>query len=197
MNRILAFAGSTRTHSFNKRILHTAVFGAREAGAEVTLIDLRDYTMPIYDGDLEEKKGIPDNAKKLKDLFKNHHALLLALPEYNSSMSGVFKNAIDWVSRKEKGEEELECFIGKVAALISASPGQLGGMRGLVHARSMLENIHVIVMPEQVCVPRANEAFDEYGNLKNEKLKKSIEKIGSSLVDLTLRVRGFHHLSLS
>lgn len=192
MNRIIAFAGSTRKNSFNKKILKTAIYGAREAGALVTTIDLRDYIMPLYDGDLEEKNGLPDNAKKLKDLFKNHHALLLALPEYNSSMSGVFKNTIDWISRKEKGEVELECFVGKVAALISASPGGLGGLRGLAHARSMLENIHVIVMPDQVCVSRAHEALDEDGNLKDEKLKKSIEKIGSNLVDLTLRVRGFH-----
>lgn len=192
MNRIIAFAGSTRTGSFNKKILRTAVFGAREAGGEVTEIDLRDYPMPVYDGDLEQKYGVPENAKKLKALFKTHHALLMALPEYNSSISGVFKNTIDWISREEPGEEPLECFAGKVAALISASPGSLGGMRGLIHARSMLENIHVIVMPDQICVSKAHEAFDEDGNLKNDKIKKSIEKIGSNLVDLTLRVRGFH-----
>lgn len=192
MNKIIAFAGSTRTDSYNKKILQTAVFGAREAGAEVTVIDLRDYPMPIYDGDLEEKEGIPENGRKLKELFNNHHALLLALPEYNSSLSGVFKNTIDWVSRTAKGETELQSFVGKVAGLISASPGGLGGLRGLVHARAMLENIHVLVMPDQVCVSRAAEAFDEFGNLKNEKQKKSIEKIGANLVDLTMRVRGFH-----
>lgn len=192
MNRILAFAGSTRTDSFNKKILKTAVYGAREAGADVTVIDLRDFSMPLYDGDLEAKLGIPENGKKLKDLFNSHHALLLALPEYNSSMSGVFKNSIDWVSRSAPGEDPLECFVGKVAGLISASPGSLGGMRGLVHVRAMLENIHVLVMPEQVCVSKAEEAFDENGNLKNEKIKKSIEKVGANLVDLTLRVRGLH-----
>ncbi|MFA6237603.1 MAG: NAD(P)H-dependent oxidoreductase [Bacteriovorax sp.] len=192
MNRILAFAGSTRTGSYNKKILKTAIFGAREAGAEVTEIDLREFPMPIYDGDLEASEGIPENGKKLRDLFRSHHALLLALPEYNSSMSGVFKNIIDWVSRPEKAEPELQCFVGKVAGLISASPGRLGGLRGLVHARAMLENIHVLVMPDQVCVSKAVEAFDDEGNLKDEKLKKSIEKLGANLVDLTLRVRGFH-----
>lgn len=192
MNRIIAFAGSTRTGSYNKNILKTAVFGAREAGAEVSVIDLKDYPMPLYDGDLEEKEGIPENGKKLKELFNTHHALLLALPEYNSSMTGVFKNTIDWVSRTEKGEIPLQCFVGKVAGLISASIGGYGGMRGLVHARAMLENINVLVMPDQVCVSRATEAFDEYGNLKDEKLKKSIEKLGANLVDLTLRVRGYH-----
>lgn len=192
MNRIIAFAGSTRIDSYNKKILKMAVYGAREAGAEVSVIDLRDYTMPIYDGDLEEKEGIPENGKKLKELFNSHHGLLLALPEYNSSLSGVFKNTIDWISRTDKGEIPLQSFIGKVAGLISASTGVYGGMRGLVHARAMLENIHVIVMPDQICVPRANEALDEYGNLKDEKLKKSIEKLGANLVDLTLRTRGFH-----
>lgn len=192
MNRILAFAGSTRTDSFNKKILKSAVYGAREAGADVTVIDLRDFPMPLYDGDLEASSGIPEYGKKLKELFNSHHALLLALPEYNSSMSGVFKNSIDWVSRSAPGEGSLECFVGKVAGLISASPGSLGGMRGLVHVRAMLENIHVLVMPEQVCVSKAEEAFDEHGNLKNEKIKKSIEKVGANLVDLTLRVRGLH-----
>lgn len=192
MNKIIAFAGSTRTESYNKKLLKVAVFGAREAGAIVTVIDLRDYPLPVYDGDLEAKEGIPGNAKKLKEMFNTHHALLLALPEYNSSMSGVFKNTIDWISRQEKGEIPLQCFVGKVAGLMSTSIGQLGGLRGLVHARAMLENINVLVMPEQVCVPKAGDAFDEYGNLKNDTIKKSVEKLGADLVDLTLRVRGFH-----
>lgn len=193
MIKILAFAGSTRTESYNKKLLKIAVFGAREAGAEVTVIDLHDYPLPFYDGDLEKKEGYPHNAKKLQELFLENHGLLLALPEYNSSMSAVFKNTIDWVSRSEKGDGTLHAFNGKVAGLVSASPGSLGGMRGLIHVRSMLENINVIVMPEQVCVGKAAEAFDEYGNLKNEIQKKSIEKLGSNLVDLTLRVRGFQN----
>ena len=192
MNKLIAFAGSTRVESYNKKILKSAIFGAREAGAEVTVVDLRDYPLPLYDQDLEEKVGIPNNGKKLKELFNSHHALLLALPEYNSSMSGVFKNTIDWISRAEKNEKPLQSFIGKVACLMSASNGNLGGIRGLIPARAMLENINVLVMPDQICVPRAKEAFDEYGILKNEALKKSIEKLGADLVDLTLRVRGFH-----
>lgn len=191
MIKILAFAGSTRIDSYNKKILSIAVFGAREAGAEVSVVDLRDYPLPLYDGDYEESEGIPNNAKKLKMIFSDHHGLLLALPEYNSSMSGVFKNTIDWVSRPDKDEVELHCFNGKVAALMSASTGSLGGLRGLVHARSMLENINVIVMPDQVSVPRAEEAFDEYNNLKNEIYSKSLTKLGANLVNLTLRVKGY------
>ncbi|MDO9180950.1 MAG: NAD(P)H-dependent oxidoreductase [Bacteriovorax sp.] len=192
MNKIIALAGSTRTESYNKKILKVGIYGAREAGAEVTVIDLRDYPMPLYDGDLEEKEGIPDNAKKLKEIFKLNHGLLLALPEYNSSFSGVFKNTIDWVSRQVAGESPLECFSGKVAALMSASPGGLGGIRGLVHARAMLENIEVIVMPEQICVGKVADILDDDGNLKDEKIKKSIEKLGVNLVDFTLRVKGFY-----
>ena len=196
MNKIIALAGSTRTDSFNKKILKPAIFGAREAGAEVTVIDLRDYPLPLYDGDIESREGIPANAKSLKALFNSNHALLLALPEYNSSLSGVFKNVIDWISRQEKDEAPLQCFFGKVAALISASPGSLGGIRGLTHARSMLENINVLVMTEQICVPKAANAFDEFGNLKNLETKKNLEQLGADLVDLTLRVRGFHSHSI-
>lgn len=191
MIKILAFAGSTRKDSYNKKILKVAVYGARDAGAIVTEIDLRDFPLPLYDADLEHSEGIPKNGKKLKELFSENHGLLLALPEYNGSMSGVFKNAIDWVSREEKGEAALHCFSGKVAGLMSASSGPLGGLRGLIHARSMLENINIIVMPEQVCVGKTSEAFDKDGSFKNDLLEKSVEKLGANLVDLTLRVRGF------
>lgn len=192
MNKIIAFSGSIRTDSYNKKMLKAAVLGARDAGAEVTVIDLRDFPLPLYDGDLEIHEGIPENGKKLKELFKEQHAFLLALPEYNSSMSGVFKNTIDWISRPTNDEGELECFIGKVAGLMSTSTGKLGGLRGLIHVRAMLENIHVLVMTEQISIPFADKAFDEYGNFKDEMAKKSVEKLGADLVDLTLRVRGFH-----
>ncbi len=134
--KILAFAGSTRSASFNKRLARIAAEGARKAGADVTFIDLRDYPMPLYDGDLEDKEGLPANAKKLKEIFLAHKGLLIASPEYNSSMPGVLKNTIDWVSRvSDPKEVPLACFDGKVATLMSASPGALGGLRGLVHLR--------------------------------------------------------------
>ncbi len=191
MIKILAFAGSTREESFNKKLLKTAVYGARDAGAEVTVIDLKDYHLPIFDEDFELKNGLPRNAQELKTFFISHHGLMMALPEYNSSMSGVFKNVIDWVSRSENGEPPLHCFVGKVAGLMSASPGYLGGMRGLIHTRSMLENLNVLVMPEQVSISNAHEAFDEFGNLINEVQKKSIEKLGANIVDLALRYKGY------
>ena len=138
--KILAFAGSTREGSYNKKLVKIAAAAARAAGAEVTVVDLRDLPMPLFDQDLETHEGLPAHARRLKELFLAHQGLLLSCPEYNSSMSGVFKNAIDWVSRPAPGETPLGCFMGKVAALMSASPGALGGLRGLVHVRAMLGN---------------------------------------------------------
>src|SRR5690348_4723633 len=138
MPRILAFAGSTSRDSFNKRLVPIAAKGARDAGAEVTLIDLKDFPLPLFDQDLEAEQGMPDNGTKLKKLFIDHDGLLIASPEYNSSITGVLKNAIDWVSRPAPGEPPLVAFTGKVSVLMSASPGALGGLRGLVHVRSIL-----------------------------------------------------------
>src|SRR5262249_29719722 len=104
--RILAFAGSTRRDSFNKKLAGIAADGARAAGAEVTFIDLRDYPLPLYDGDLEAEKGLPEQAQRLKKLFLDHDGLLISSPEYNSSISGVLKNTIDWVSRPVPGEPD-------------------------------------------------------------------------------------------
>ena len=181
MVRILAFAGSTRTDSFNKKLIRIAVKGAQAAGAEVTLIDLRDLPMPLYDGDLEAKEGIPPNGRKFKELLLAHQGLILSCPEYNSSISGVLKNAIDWASREAPGETPLACFRGKTAALMSASPGGLGGLRGLVHVRSILGNIGVLLLPDQVAVPKAHEAFQPDGSLKDPKQQAAVEKLGLDL----------------
>jgi len=116
--KILAFAGSTRTDSFNKKLIKVAAAGAREAGADVTVIDLRDYPMPLYDEDLEKQEGLPSNTRKLKELMLTHQGLLISSPEYNSSISGVLKNTIDWTSRQGDGEYPLSCFKDKVAGII-------------------------------------------------------------------------------
>ncbi len=188
--KILAFAGSTRMGSFNKKLLKTAIAGAQKAGAEVTLLDLKDLPMPLYDGDLETESGIPQNGKKFKELLKGHHGFLISAPEYNSSISAVLKNAIDWASRSEPGEPPLLCFTEKFAGLMSASPGNLGGLRGLVTVRSILGNIGVHVIPHQVAVSRAHEAFQEDGTLKDPKLTASVEKIGMQLTQLITKVHG-------
>lgn len=179
--RILALAGSTRTGSLNKRLVQIAAGAARVAGAEVTYLDLRDLPLPLYDEDFETKEGLPINARKLKDLFMAHQGLLIASPEYNSSISAVLKNAIDWASRPVAGEAPLACFADKVAAIMSASPGALGGLRGLVHLRAILGNIRILVLPDQVAIPRAHEAFNPDGTLKDAGLQASVAKLGESL----------------
>jgi chromate reductase len=179
--RILAFAGSARSGSFNKRLVAIAAAAARAAGADVTLIDLRDYPLPLYDGDLEEREGIPANARKLKDLFLANQGLLISAPEYNSSITPLLKNTIDWVSRPVAGEAPLNCFDGKVAALMSASPGALGGLRGLVHVRAILQNIRVLTIPEQVAVPNAAEAFAPDGSLNDAKQHAAVQGCGAAL----------------
>ncbi len=179
--RILAFAGSTRRDSWNKKLIRIAVQAAQTAGAEVSLVDLADYPMPLYDGDLENEKGIPENGMKFKQLMDEHDGFLISCPEYNSSITGVLKNTIDWASRQAEGEKPLQCFKGKVVSLMSASPGRLGGLRGLVHVRAILGNIGCIVLPEQVAVPSASEAFSEDGLLENETQNKQIVGLGVGL----------------
>jgi chromate reductase len=187
--KILAFAGSTRTDSFNKKLIKIAVEGARAAGAEVTLVDLRDFPMPLYDGDLEEAGGIPEQGKRLKKLFLEHDGLMISSPEYNSSIPGVLKNALDWVSRSEPGEAPLACFSGKTAALMSASPGALGGSRALVVVRMMLGNIRVLVLPDSVSVSKAAEAFNPDGSLKDAKQAASVHKLGKTLSDTIAKLK--------
>ena len=188
--RILAFAGSTRTDSFNKKLVRVAKGGAEAAGAEVTLLDLRDYPMPVYDGDLETAEGLPDNARKLKDLMLEHDGLLIASPEYNSSISAVLKNTIDWISRPEPDVAPLAHFDGKVAGIVSASPGALGGLRGLVQLRAILSNIKVLVIPEQLAVPGAHDAFNDSGALKDAARQQAVEHIGRRVAEVALRLRG-------
>lgn len=183
--RILAFAGSTRSDSFNKKLVRIAAASAESAGARVTMIDLRDYPMPLYDADLESAEGKPEAAVRLKRLMIDHDGLLIASPEYNSSITAVLKNTIDWLSRPDDGDEvPLVAFRGKVASLMSASPGALGGLRGLVHLRAILGNIGVIVLPDQVAVPKAHEAFDAEGHLIDGTLHQRVEQLGIGLTNM-------------
>ena len=167
--------------------MRVAADAARAAGAEVTLVDLRDLPMPLFDEDLETE-GTPANATTWKRLLIEHHGMLISSPEYNSSISAVLKNAIDWASRPGAGEPPLVAFKGKVAGLLGASPGALGGLRGLVAVRSILGNIGVHVLPDQVAVGRAHEAFDAGGRLKDDKQRALVEGVGRQVVDLTRRL---------
>ncbi|QHG15845.1 NAD(P)H-dependent oxidoreductase [Nostoc sp. ATCC 53789] len=186
--KILAFAGSTRIDSYNKKLVKIAASGAQAAGAEVTYLDLRDLPLPLFDEDLEAQEGLPANARTFKDLMISHQGFLIASPEYNSSLTAVLKNAIDWASRPAPNEAPLAAFAGKVAAIMSASPGALGGLRGLVHLRSILGNIKVLVLPDQIAVSKAYEAFNGDGTLKDPKQQESIEQLGAGLTKLLLKL---------
>ncbi|MEZ5690805.1 MAG: NAD(P)H-dependent oxidoreductase [Rickettsiales bacterium] len=179
MTNILMFSGSARRESFNKKLISAAAKIAREKSINVTLIDLADYPMPIYDGDLEEEKGQPENAKKLYELIKNHDYILISSPEYNGLPTPLLKNVIDWVSRVD-----VKVYSGKIAAIIGASPGGFGGLRALPHLRALLTNINVVVIPQQLAVPKAHEAFDADGNLKDKKQKEALESVINNLISI-------------
>lgn len=188
--KILAFAGSLRKDSLNKKLIKIAVKGAQEAGADVTLIDLKDYPLPIYDQDIEDSQGLPENALKLKDLMLKNDGFLLSCPEYNSSMSAVFKNVIDWTSRQATIDEVyLCCFIDKAVALMSASPSNLGGLRSLVPIRAMFGNIFSYVIPQQKSIPSADKAFDGEGNLKDAKAQADVMNLGKSLTQFIIKIK--------
>ena len=152
--RILAFAGSTREASLNKKLMRIGPPRRRPWAVTSRWSICATFPCRSYDETSRRRKGLPPAARKLKDLFLSHQGILISSPEYNSSISGVLKNAIDWLSRPVPGERPLGCFENKVAGLLSASPGQLGGLRGLVHLRAILGNIKVLVLPDQVSIPR-------------------------------------------
>lgn len=182
--QIIAFSGSARRASFNQRLVHIAAQAAQRAGANVTILNLADYPLPIFDEDLEADQGAPENATRLKALFMAADGFLIASPEYNSSITPLLKNTIDWLSRKAAGEAPLAAFRGKACALMSASPGQLGGLRALSVVRSLLGNIGVLLLPDQMAISKANEAFAEDGTLKDAKQQATIEGLGIKLTQL-------------
>ena len=179
--KILAFSGSLRKGSFNQQLVKIAAGGAEAAGAEVTVVNLRELPLPVYDADLEEAEGLPENARTLKALMKAHSGFLIASPENNSSLSAALKNAIDWASRREGDETPLVCFKDKTAVIMAASPGALGGLRGLNHLRSILSSIGVLVLPDQKAIPKAHEALTGNGALNDPAQQKAIEALGAKL----------------
>ncbi len=181
-HKILAFAGSLRSDSLNKKLVRIAAEGARAAGATVTELDLRDIPMPLYDGDIEREQGLPPNAKLFKRLLIEHRGMLISSPEYNTALTAVLKNAIDWASRTEPGESPQVAFKGKVGGLMSASPGNFAGVRSLAMARAILSYLGVIIVPTQLAVARAHEAFDAQGNLKDARQRETILAISAEVV---------------
>ena len=179
--KIIAFSGSSRDKSWNKKLVTIAGNGARSAGAEVTSIDLADFPMPLYNGDMEEKQGLPSAAQEIKSLMIKCDGFLIASPEYNGGYSALLKNTIDWISRPVAGEERLRAFAGKKAVIMSASPGALGGVRGLTQLRQILTNIQMIVLPDQASIPDAHNAFKDDGALVEESQHQRILALGAKL----------------
>ncbi|MBN7818887.1 NADPH-dependent FMN reductase [Bowmanella yangjiangensis] len=186
MARILAFSGSSRKDSYNQKLVGIAAKAAEQAGAQVTLINLGDFPMPIYNQDLQNEQGFPTSALAFKQLLLEHDGLLIASPEYNSAFSPLLKNAIDWASRaSEPNEAPLSAYRGKTAAIMSCAPGALGGLRGLGFLRMLLQNIGVMVVPNQRAIGLAGSAFDEHGQLKDAEQHKAITRLAEELVQIT------------
>ena len=180
--RLLAFAGSLRQGSYNRRLVHVLAEGARSAGAEVTLIELRDYPLPIYDGDIETA-GVPGEVRRLQQLMGDHDGLLISTPEYNGSMPALLKNTLDWISRPTAGGGSgVALFQDKVAGIVSASPGPLGGLRSLLVLRDALAKLGLIVVPQQVAVGQAADKLPDYGVLGDDRQKAQVHGVGAAVV---------------
>lgn len=182
--RILAFSGSARKESLNRKFLAVAADIARAAGAEVTVLNLNESPLPLYDGDLEDAQGMPENASKLVTLITQHDALLIASPEYNSMITPLLKNAIDWVSRSDD-----DPLTGKVVAVISASPGMYGGIRSLKMAQQLLLHLGCHIVPAQCALPQANKALDADGKLTDARAEKNLRAAVAALVDTIRKLR--------
>ncbi len=184
---ILVFAGSLRRDSLNQKLARLAADHARAAGAAVTLIHLADYPMPLYDGDTEAESGPPETAFHLQELIAQQQGLLIASPEYNNSLSPLLKNTLDWVSRTPRVRGSNP-FAGKVAGLLAASPGSLGGMRGLDHVRRVLDTVGMLVLPGVVAIPGADQAFDADGRLTDAGLDKRVAAMAERITQVAGRL---------
>lgn len=174
---VLAFSGSTREGSYNKLLIKEAALIAQQQGAKVRVIDLKDYPMPYYDEDLEARQGMPGKASEIRQLMINSNVIIIASPEYNASVSAVLKNALDWASRGENGKSSRDAFKGKKFVLLSASPGRMGGSRGLVHLKAIIEDVGGQVVSNQLSLPAAYQAFDEQKHLKDPQWKEGLQYV--------------------
>jgi chromate reductase len=181
--RLLFFAGSTREGSYNKRLARLAQHIAQANGIESVFVDLKDYSMPLYNGDLEAKEGPPVAAREFKALLGEYQGVFIASPEYNSSVTPLLKNTLDWVTRvRAKGENGLEVYKGRVFAISGASPGYYGAMRSLLHLRQILEvGIGAAVIPQQMALPRAGDAFDADDSLKDKAQQDMLKGVVEAL----------------
>ncbi len=193
MARILVFAGSARRDSLNKKLARAGEAAIREAEGKPTFLDLDGYEMPVYHGDLEAERGMPENAQRVRELFMSHQGLLIASPENNQSLSSLLKNTLDWLSRGvgdgKAPNSGLATYRGKVAGIMNATPGPYGGVRHLFHLRQVLSGLGVIVLPAQVQLARADHAFDASGKLTDEAAAKALKGLAASLVEVAAKLR--------
>jgi chromate reductase len=182
--RILVFAGSTRSGAYSGKVADCAQQELVMQGADVTRISLADYPLPIMNEDLEREEGVPENAVKLARLFDAHDGIMICTPEYNGSMPPLVKNTIDWVSRVSKdGGKPLHPYNGKVVGICSSSDGHFAGIRSAMHLRAVLSHIQMMVISPQVSVPNADQAFDENGDFREERLRKGMTRACRTLID--------------
>ena len=182
MIRILALSGSSRRDSLNQKLLDQAALGAGAAGAEVTSIRLSDFDLPIYDADWEAEHGLPKGAQALKALLADDQGLLIATPEHNGGYTALLKNALDWMSRPNGFPS------GKVAALVSASPGLLGGVKSQLSLQIVLNKLGVHVVPESFALGAAHQCFDAGGDLKDADVERAVRGVGAALAEMVTRI---------
>lgn len=182
--KVAVISGSLRGESLNTK-LALAVAGEIEksGGVELDVISLKTLDLPMYDQDVEDAQ-FPSSAVELKSRLKAADAVLIASPEYNGSISGALKNAIDWASRPRPDEEPLACFKGKACGLLAASPGAIGGLRGLRHVRQILTQLQMVVVPQEFALGKAHEAFDDQGQIKDENARGMAQGVGRSMVKM-------------
>ncbi len=187
--KILVIPGSLRTGSLNARLAAAAAYEFAQAGAEVTRISLGDFPLPIYDGDLQTKSGVPKNAINLKRMIGAHHGVLIVTPEYNSSVPPLVKNTIDWVSRVQDAQETRgQVFRERTFAIAAASESRLGGTRALAALRLILSACHATVIPNQLALSFASEAYDDMDRLKHPADIEALNALVRQLIDVSQRM---------
>jgi chromate reductase len=189
--RVLIFAGSARLQALSKRLARASLAAIDAAGARGTLIDLADFEMPLYNADLEAAAGLPPATRRLQALIAEHNALLIASPEYNGSMPPLLVNTLDWCSRTDPqlvASSGLKIFADKPAAVVGSSPGALGGVRALIQLRDLLGYLGMLVIPQQLAVARARQAFDADDRLIDERQKDALAAVASALVRAATRL---------
>ena len=189
--RLLFFSGSIRTGSLNRMLAAHAHRTAVAQGRNADLIDLSDYPLPVYNADLQNSEGIPENARRLKATIETCQGVFIASPEHNASVSALLKNTLDWLSRiRDEGEQPLQLFKQRVFAISSASPSMHGGVRGLIALRQVLAvGLGAHVLSEQFAVSQANKAFDEEGEPRDEAVRKTVAGIVDRLAFTAERLR--------